>query len=81
MMLDYDPIERPSIRLICQGFEDNILFQREIPATEGIRNEANEPDVSLVLETVQEWIRRERKRMRKPNVSCPITDYCALYLI
>lgn len=69
MMLDHDPARRPSIRLLCQGFEDSFLFPKEIQVP-GV-GDATIPDKSdsFALQIAQGWVRMERDRIKNMNVS------------
>ncbi|KAF9445962.1 kinase-like protein [Macrolepiota fuliginosa MF-IS2] len=65
MMLDYEPSRRPPIRLICQGFEDNIHFPREIPPVDEVIHQAQGTEDPPALRIAQEWIKKERGRTRR----------------
>ncbi len=81
MMLDCDPVRRPPIRMLSQGFEDSFLFPREIqnPGVDDatIENDSGES----ALQIGQEWVRRERERIQKVNVSDKENNRLVLFLI
>ena len=70
MMLDHVPAQRPPIRMLCQGFEDSFLFPKEVRVS-GV-DDATIPDKTDYLSALQmgqDWVRRERERIQKTNVS------------
>lgn len=67
MMLNDDPDRRPSIRLICQALEDNLMFPREMNTKARIQeSDAKSRDMHTegisAREVAREWILNERER-------------------
>jgi hypothetical protein len=69
MMLAHDPRQRPISRLICQGFEDNVIFPKTLNAPTDVSHLAaggvrdNHTGYPSTREVVQRWVAAERERI------------------
>lgn len=68
MMLEYNPTERPSIRMICQGIEDVLSPppRIEIEATDQqslVESQATSTDDEFLRALAREFVRKERERI------------------
>jgi hypothetical protein len=80
MMSSYEPRQRPTARLTCQGFEDNLIFPKEIDLQVAESEYPVETQIgysypSWTQEMTRQWITAEREQMGN-FVSRVVIDHC-----